>query len=293
MSAHDDFCHWLIGKAARRAPRTLSERLEEEWLAELEERPQGLARLRFSLGCCWAMQIIAYDQQPHVMASAANTSVNMGFMMPIRHSAGSISRRTSSFLVVALLHVAVFYAFLVSYSHTHTKMPAVPFDVRTLPPIAKRDDPPPRVDVGPVAVPRFFLPDREFPMIETAPSDPSPTNDLADEPPVTVTASLPPTHLPARVIGGPGLGFPNVNDYYPAMAIRKSQEGVATIQVCVDVKGRLTSKPINLQSAGSVLLDEGALELAKAASGHYRPSTEDGAAVASCYPYRVRFQLKK
>jgi TonB family protein len=115
----------------------------------------------------------------------------------------------------------------------------------------------------------------------------------------TVHEQLPPTpstpsafHVAKRVDGGPGAGFPNPDDFYPEAARRFEEQGIATVKVCVDAKGRLTSDPATLQSAGSSRLDEGALRLARAGSGHYRASTEDGRPVNSCYPLRIRFQLR-
>lgn len=101
-----------------------------------------------------------------------------------------------------------------------------------------------------------------------------------------------PAHVVTQVQGGPGSGFPNPDDYYPTLAKYREVQGTSTVRVCVDVHGRLTSDPATLQGSGSALLDEGALKLAKAGSGHYRASTEDGRPVNSCYPFRIRFQLK-
>lgn len=39
-------------------------------------------------------------------------------------------------------------------------------------------------------------------------------------------------------------------------------------------------------------LDEGALRLAKAGPGHYGATTEGGRPVNSCYPFRIRFDLR-
>jgi TonB family protein len=64
------------------------------------------------------------------------------------------------------------------------------------------------------------------------------------------------------------------------------------VQVCVDANGRLTSQPAITQSSGSARLDEGALTLARAGSGHYRATTEDGRAVSSCFPFRIRFEFR-
>jgi TonB family protein len=70
-------------------------------------------------------------------------------------------------------------------------------------------------------------------------------------------------------------------------------KGITTVQVCTDEKGRLTAAPTLAQSSGSAGLDEGALKLAKAGSGRYRPTTEDGRAVSSCYSFRVRFDFRE
>ncbi|HYM29333.1 MAG TPA: hypothetical protein VET66_14380 [Steroidobacteraceae bacterium] len=40
------------------------------------------------------------------------------------------------------------------------------------------------------------------------------------------------------------------------------------------------------------LLDGGALALARAGSGHYRPATEDGRPVSACFPFRIRFEMR-
>jgi TonB family protein len=95
-----------------------------------------------------------------------------------------------------------------------------------------------------------------------------------------------------RVLGGPGAGFPNTDDFYPEASRRLGEKGITTVGVCVDGAGRLVGKPTVEQSSGSVRLDEGAVRLAKAGSGHYRATTEDGHPVSACYPLRVRFQLR-
>ncbi|HEV2284479.1 MAG TPA: energy transducer TonB [Steroidobacteraceae bacterium] len=94
-----------------------------------------------------------------------------------------------------------------------------------------------------------------------------------------------------RVVGGPGRGFPNTADYYPAQAIRMNEQGGASVSVCVNEAGLLTSAPAIAQSSGSARLDAGALKLARAGSGHYRPTTEGGRPVSACYAFRIRFTL--
>jgi hypothetical protein len=62
--------------------------------------------------------------------------------------------------------------------------------------------------------------------------------------------------------------------------------------VCVGPNGKLTEDPTLAQTSGSARLDEGALKLAKAASGRYQPGTEDGQPVASCIVFKIKFELR-
>lgn len=136
---------------------------------------------------------------------------------------------------------------------------------------------------------------------------PKPDFDVPREldPPTDVTTileplppSIPPTTTPSlpqtvkQVLGGPGVRFPNTDDFYPPQSRLLDEQGVGTVQVCVDANGRLTADPTMAQGTGSARLDDGALKLARAGSGHYRPTTENGRPVSSCYAFRVRFQLR-
>jgi biopolymer transport protein ExbD len=51
----------MIRLAACRSPAALSERLAEEWLAVLPEVDGALPRLRFALGCLWAVAVIQHE----------------------------------------------------------------------------------------------------------------------------------------------------------------------------------------------------------------------------------------
>ena len=67
---------------------------------------------------------------------------------------------------------------------------------------------------------------------------------------------------------------------------------MAVVSVCIDPNGKLSGEPSLATTSGSPRLDEGALKLAKAGSGHYKPATEDGKPVAACTKFGIRFQLK-
>jgi TonB family protein len=283
--------HWLIHRAARAAPGSLSDRFEEEWLADLAARSGALSRLRFAIGCCWATRVIAYEHEPSrgpvvspVVADktlAAYTDQNFGFL----------SLRSSTFCLVAMLHALLLYGFMTALSHTHGTATPDPLQYRDLKTPIRRE--------LPLRLPTPHLKDMniEVPIPDThIRYEPDPdegvTTEILKEPSQTSPPQPSPPHVITQVQGGPGAGFPNPDEYYPERSRLLDEQGIATVQVCVDAKGRLTSEPATLQSAGSLRLDEGALRLAKAGSGHYRPSLEDGQPVKSCYPLRIRFQLR-
>ena len=289
----DELSQWMIRRAATRAPESLSERLQEEWLADLSARSKGGSRLRFALGCCWATRVIAHEHQPATVRVAGTVVEAKLVLSNAQYTLGYFSRRSSTFFFVVMLHVVLFYVLVAKLSHTKTTLPPPHFvlqPVHQLIPKNLPPAPPPQIDHTIIKVdPPEFLP-------PVSDSGDRPT-EVAVEPP-GVPASLtdsqppPPAHIVQRVSGGPGAGFPSAEDYYPDSAKRLGEQGSAVVQVCVDTKGRLTSDPKTLQGTGSDRLDEGALKLARAGSGHYRAATDDGQPVNACYPFRIRFQLR-
>jgi periplasmic protein TonB len=292
MSQHNTLADWLIRRAARGAPVALSERLQEEWQADLLTRSSNLSRLRFGFGCCWASLWIARE---HAFASSPAAATATGNIDILHEEPGLLSGRPTSFLMVVLLHAVVFYALFLGLGPTFTKTMTPPALVPTV------EDPKPREPVPvPSArpdIPRtvYDLPPPTVTLPSAAPDDPSPVvAPLVDSAPTPPTFSNPtPPHISDRVQGGPGIGFPNADDFYPQTARRLEEQGNVIVQVCVDPRGRLTSQPTTVQSSGNARLDGGALVLAKAGSGHYRATTEDGHPVSSCYSFRVVFTLKK
>jgi biopolymer transport protein ExbD len=57
----DSIARRVIERAARRAPPTLAERLQEEWLADLSDHHGRIERLKLALGCYWAAFMITDD----------------------------------------------------------------------------------------------------------------------------------------------------------------------------------------------------------------------------------------
>jgi TonB family protein len=233
--------------------------------------------------------VIAHEFGAPVQAAAA-AAVNKTTVV---HHAGfgpAFSRRTTVILLIVGLHVLMIYVLASAIVAPKVFKPSPParidvsFQPKPAPPVPPMPGDPTleRVRVhGPTLPP-------PVPSME-------PADATGDQ--ITVAAQTQPVGPPLprpvnRVWGGPGAGFPNTDDFYPEAARRLGEKGITTVNVCVDGTGRLIGKPTVAQSSGSARLDEGALKLAKAGSGHYRATTEDGRPVNACYPFLVRFHLR-
>jgi protein TonB len=301
-ATNEKMVHWLIHRAAYSAPADLAERLEEEWLADLATRRSAPSRLGFALGCCWATRVIALE---HVAAAPLATSPagekRWGSALSLFHLASETrfaSRRSIAFLVVVCLHVAVFYALLSGLAVRFIRTIPATMQTRLIEVPHPREVVPPLLPVRPpsLTADSLRLPLLELPQFAEDPEPQAVERSLVDRatPTLPEPPQLPPatTHAVNRTQGGPGNGFPNADDYYPMVARHLEEQGIGTVHVCVDTKGRLTSEPTTVVSTGSKRLDAGALQLAQAGYGHYRPTLQDGRPVDSCYDFRVRFELK-
>ncbi|HEX5460636.1 MAG TPA: TonB family protein [Steroidobacteraceae bacterium] len=281
---------YLVSCAARKAPPGLAARLEEEWLADLAVRQGAFSRIRFGLGCCWATRVIAREFGAAAAGAASAASGQRLLVAYGGYDFSRFSRRTLALIAIVFLHVAILYAYLngapqrIVDSAPAPINGAVILDHRTF----HRPEPP--------LPPKLTMPrldDLPTPRIPpNVPVDPrtitAPHTTLSHLPPMPIQGSKP----VARVTGGPGAGFPDTENYYPPAARRLGEAGAAAVRVCVDSNGRLTADPAIIQSSGIARIDGGALRLARAGSGHYRPTTENGKPVSSCYAFRVRFRLE-
>jgi periplasmic protein TonB len=207
-----------------------------------------------------------------------------------RHVWPLLSRRTLVLLSILALHVVVIYCFANGLARTIIIAFTQPIHAGVIVQQRPRDVPPPPPTLT-------FV----HPSVDIPPPD-LPLNVPAERRQITVPPVRPPQRVevpsytavaPQRVLGGPDRGFPDTDDYYPTNSRRLGETGSSVVQVCVDVQGRLTALPIIAQSSGSARLDAGAIALAKAGTGHYRPTTEDGRPVPSCYAFRIRFMLRE
>jgi hypothetical protein len=123
--------HWLIRRAARRAPQDLSSRLEEEWLADLESRSTAFSKLGFALGCCWASRVIEHDCPRSRVAAASPVAPAGGLVTLAERNFNYFSLRSATLFLIAGLHAAIFFALINSLSHTQAA--ATPPDLQNHP----------------------------------------------------------------------------------------------------------------------------------------------------------------
>lgn len=292
-SRQPDVTHWLIQHAAHRAPESLSSRLEEEWLADVESRSSSWSRLRFALGCCWATMVIVSEYPRSRVPATSSAAAARGFITLADRNFGYFSLRSGTLFLIAGLHAVLFYGLITTLSHTHAL--ATPPNLQNHPvnPVPPEKSPPPAMEM------KGWTIDVQKLVVDVPPKidvEDDATTQIVEKSPEPYSPPLPPetpAHVVQQVGGGPGAGFPETADFYPSLSIHLGEEGISTVRVCVDAKGRLTSEPTTVKGSGSARLDAGALKLARAGSGHYRATTEDGQPVNSCYSFGVRFQLKK
>lgn len=279
----------LVNRAARSAPPGLAERLEEEWLADLTSRQGAFSRIRFGLGCCWATRVIAREFGAAAAVAGSSASGQRLLIVYGGFDFSRVSRRTVALIAIICLHVGILYLYLTGAGGAPVVSRPNPMTgIVTTETIRRRPPtplPPPKLTRVAESLP---IPEVTF----NLPMDPNAiTVPRSTQPIVPPVPSVPPQRV-NRVIGGPGAGFPNTEDYYPPAARRMGEAGTSDVNVCVDPRGKLTAAPTLLDSSGIRLIDEGALRLASAGSGHYRPTTENGRPVSSCYAFRIRFQLE-
>ncbi|HEY3785889.1 MAG TPA: energy transducer TonB [Steroidobacteraceae bacterium] len=205
------------------------------------------------------------------------------------HDTQFFTRRTIVLFFIIGLHVFLAWALATGLARRAIELVAPPLQTEIVEEVQKRDQPPPPPP-----------PQLERPPVEVPPPDvnvvvPVDTQSTAIVDVTDKHVEKPPPPAPKAVKtvgGGPNMKiFPNSDDYYPPASRRLGEQGATTVHVCIDAKGKVTQDPSVAQTSGSARLDEGAVKLAKAGSGRYRATTEDGQPVPSCINFSIRFQL--
>jgi periplasmic protein TonB len=201
------------------------------------------------------------------------------------------TRRTIVLFVIVGLHVFIAWALATGLARRTFEMVAPPIQTDVIEEVKKEDQPPPPPP------PQMERPPVEIPPPDVAIEVPVETQTTAiqDTTNQHVVAPPPPPAPAAKrnVVGPkPGKGFPSTEEYYPPASKRLGEEGSANVHVCVGPNGKITEDPTLAQTSGSARLDDGALKLAKAGSGHYLPGTEDGQPTTACMVFKIKFELR-
>ncbi|MBV8342623.1 MAG: energy transducer TonB [Gammaproteobacteria bacterium] len=205
------------------------------------------------------------------------------------HDTRFFTTRTTVLFAIIGLHVFIAWALATGLARKAIEVLAPPIQTDIVQEEQKKVEPPPPPP-----------PDLVKPPVEVPPPDV--TIDLpVENTQTTAITNVTTKHVEAppkpvaptnRTHAGPGKNFPATEDFYPPASKRLEEQGVSVVSVCVDASGKLTNEPSVATSSGSPRLDEGALKLAKAGSGRYKPATEDGKPVPECFKFGIRFQLK-
>jgi len=193
-------------------------------------------------------------------------------------------RHSTAFLLIVALHALVIYGFLRVFVPPRVQAPVPPvitghfFDPERQTPSSGPRGPnftPTHGSVDP-------LKDLPVPQFNWGITDPSSAASSASS---DTSAGAGPTVPLSYVVTRP------IDEYYPSQAIRLSEEGVSTLQVCVGADGRLAGAPTLQTGSGYPLLDTAALKWAREAL-RFSPAQQDGKAVPACKGFRVTFRLR-
>jgi periplasmic protein TonB len=209
-------------------------------------------------------------------------------MAALEETSGFFTRRGLVVGAILLLHVFIAWALATGLARKAIEVLAPPIQT-VIETETHKDAPPP-----PPPPPTFERPPVEIPPTDTVVEVPTAATTTAISNTTTQHVAAAPVVAKASVKTppGPGKGFPNSEDYYPPASKRLEEQGVAVVAVCVGPDGKLTETPTIATSSGSPRLDEGAIKLATAASGKYKPATEDGKPVPGCARLGIRFQMR-
>lgn len=206
------------------------------------------------------------------------------------HDSQFFTRRTVVLFAIIALHIFIAWALATGLARRAIELVAPPLKTEIIEEVQKHEEPPPppqpQLEHPPVQIPP---PDITINVpVETTTAIVDVTDKVVPRPP----PPSPPAKPVTRTGGGPGNNFPNSEDFYPSASARLGESGGVAVHVCTDPKGKLTEDPSVSHSSGVPRLDEAALKLAKAGSGHYKAATENGVPVADCFAFRVVFKLR-
>jgi len=208
--------------------------------------------------------------------------------LPVRKTEKPASnKRAVGFVVVILVHAAMFYALTTGLAKTMVDALLEPIETRVIEEAQQLPEapppPPPKFDAPPPVV--MDMPDVVITQ-EAAPAQAAITT--------TKKVAPPPPPPPADVVIAPRTNprRPNAGaeEIYPAMSKRLGEEGTVVLLLTVSDEGRVTEAKVD-QSSGFERLDEAASKEA-VRSWRFLPGTRNGKPETMQMRIKVTFSLK-
>jgi protein TonB len=191
--------------------------------------------------------------------------------------------------LVVLLHIGIIYALVTGLAHRVVDVVHAPIETKIIDEV-RQEKPPPPPPPEFTPPPPAFVPPPEI-HIETPPPPPKSTaiTVVTPEKPVAPPPAPVPVVEAVRVM--PKIDAKRSQEpEYPSTSRRLGEQGSVTLQVLVDIDGRVVDTKL-VQSSGFERLDQAALDGVK---GSYRflPGTLDGKPQQMWYTFKFTWKLR-
>jgi protein TonB len=190
--------------------------------------------------------------------------------------------------LVVLLHVGIIYALVTGLAHRVVDVVRAPIETKIIDEVRPERPPPPPPPPEFTPPPPAFVPPPEI-HIETPPPPPKSTAIIVVTPERPVAPPPVPVAEAVRIM--PKIDIKRSQEpEYPPTSRRLGEQGSVTLQVLVDVDGRVLDSKL-VQSSGFERLDQAALDGVK---GSYRflPGTLDGKPQQMWYTFKFTWKLR-
>lgn len=202
------------------------------------------------------------------------------------HDTNFFTTRTTVLAAIIALHLFILWALATGLARKAIEVLAPPIQTDIVEEEKKQNEPPP----PPPPELRKEVVEVPPPDINVALPEASPQTTAITAVAAQPHAAPPPPPKAAGVKAPPKVKFGDTGGYYPEASRRLSEEGTATVRMCVGANGRQNATPTIVASSGKERLDQAAISYAKD-QRVLAPGMEDGKAVDQCFDFRVRFAL--
>jgi protein TonB len=201
------------------------------------------------------------------------------------HDTQFFTRRTAVLVAIVALHLFILWALATGLARKAIEVLAPPIQTDIVEEEKTKSEPPPPPP-----------PEMQKQVVEVPPPDINIAMPEAGPATNAISAVVAQPHAPAPPPHPAAPGVPvkfkplDTDGFYPDASRRLSEEGTATIHVCVGANGKISEAPTITATSGHDRLDQGAISYAKAL--RYSPQMDEGKPVDGCINFRVKFSLR-